>query len=199
MKYLGITIDGIIRDFISQLTKIYEEQIGKPKLPFINYNLIEHFPFPGGQEELNYFMYVENPLEIFGHAKEQSFNVMMCINQLSEKVKKYDCQIKLISKELGNSKPATLFFLSKVGCQVENIQFVPKIEQIWDNVDMLLDVNPIILDKKPEWKISIKFDTEYNKNIKSNYAIDDVKILLEDENFLEEIINYEFIDYQEIK
>lgn len=200
LKILGISIDGIIRDFISQFIKIYKEQIGDPpKQPLNSYKLEEHFKFNGGIEEMNYFLYLENPLEIFGHANEQSFNVMNDIHKLNEKLKEHNCIIKLISKELGKSKPATLFFLSKIGCQIENIQFVLKEEEKWDYCDILLDVNPFSLKSKPDNKISIKFDTIYNKDVDSNYVIDDIKVLLEDNEFLNEIINYEFINYEEIK
>lgn len=198
-KILGISIDGIIRDFIGQLTKIYEDQIGNPNLPINSYNLEEHFPFQGGLEEFNHFLYDEFVLEIFGHAKETSLNAMMYVNQLSEKVKCFNCKIKLISKELGKSKSATLFFLSKVGCQIDEIIFVKKEEDKWLHCDILLDINPFALENKPEDKISIKLVTEYNKEIISNYTIDNIKILLEDDKFLEEIINYDFIDYEEVK
>ena len=198
IKVLGISIDGIIRDFLSQLSKVYDEQIGKPNLPVTSYKLEEHFLFPGGLKELNQFLYLEFPLEVFGWAKEQSFNVMNDIHKLNEKVKDYNYKIKLISKEIGKSKSSTLFFLSKVACQIESIQFVPKEEDKWDECDILLTTDPLVLKSKPENKISIKFDTTYNKDAKSNYSIDNIKILLEDDIFLNEILNSEFIEHKEI-
>ena len=42
---------------------------------------------------------------------------------------------------------------------------------MWDDVDILLTSNPDLLLNKPDNKIVIKFITEYNKHIKSEYEI----------------------------
>ena len=198
-KIIGIDIDGVIRAFIDRFAYIYEKEMGiKPLLPVTNENLIEHFPFPNGEKELESFIYDEFVLEIFAHAKEIRPNTMFYVNQLADKIKNMGHELILISKQFGKSKSATLFFLSKIACQVDKIIFVQNSSDKWKHVDIMVDDSSSVLNSKPENKISIKFETAYNKDVKSNYVIDDIKILLDDEKFLEEIINYEFIEYQEV-
>ncbi len=199
-KILGIDIDGVIRAFIDRFACIYEREMGiKPLLPVTNENLLKHFPFPNGEKELESFIYEEFVLEIFAHANEIKLNTMFYVNQLADKVKKMGHEVIIVSKQFAKSKPATLFFLSKTGCLVDKIIFVQNSSDKWKYVDIMVDDSPEVLNSKPEGKISIKFDTEYNKEVKSNYSIDDIKILLEDDKFLNEILNSEFVSYQEIK
>ena len=42
---------------------------------------------------------------------------------------------------------------------------------MWNSVDILLTANPTLLLEKPENKIVVKYNTNYNKQIKSEYEI----------------------------
>ena len=42
---------------------------------------------------------------------------------------------------------------------------------MWDQIDVLLTADPILLLEKPVGKIVVKFNTPYNKHIKSEYEI----------------------------
>ena len=105
----------------------------------------------------------------------------------------------IISKELNNSKPATLFFLSKLSAKINNIIFVREYHQKWDHVDILLTANPTALQTKPQDKISIKVINEYNKNINADYTIVDLKELIDDKKTFEKILETETIEFQDIK
>lgn len=188
---IGVTINGVIRDFIGKFEMVYKKyQDTDPIKPIDSFNLLEHFPFSGGTTELNTFMYKDSSLELFGHANELHFNVVNCLNQLQDYTStKDDVELVLISRENLNSKPSTLFFLSKTSCKIDNIKFVREYEDKWDYVDVLVTANPICLNNKPEDKISVKVNTEYNLNIKSDFEIDNLKDLLDDKTMLEKIIN----------
>ena len=56
---------------------------------------------------------------------------------------------------------------------------------MWNSVDILLTANPDLLLNKPSNKIVIKYETEFNKNIESEYTI---KSLSEFEDKLTKII-----------
>ena len=58
----------------------------------------------------------------------------------------------IISKELNNSKPATLFFLSKLSCKVNTIKFVRDYNDKWKHVDVLITASPKTLLSKPSEK-----------------------------------------------
>jgi hypothetical protein len=87
----------------------------------------------------------------------------------------------IISDEIGRSKPSTLFFLSKFGCQVERVVFYSKItiDKIWNEFDVLLTANPDLLLNHPQDKKVIKFETVYNQNIDFKNNIDTLKSLNE--------------------
>jgi hypothetical protein len=46
---------------------------------------------------------------------------------------------------------------------------------MWDEIDVLLTSNPILILNKPKDKIVVKFDTIYNKNIVADYEISSLK------------------------
>ncbi len=90
----------------------------------------------------------------------------------------------IVSDEIGKSKPASLFFLSKFGCLIEKVKFYSNstINSMWNEIDVLLTANPDLLLQHPSDKLLIKYETEYNKNINSLYSIKNLKEL-------EEILN----------
>jgi hypothetical protein len=87
--------------------------------------------------------------------------------------------IIVVSDEIGKSKPASLFFISKFGCLVESVKFYSEstINSLWDSVDILLTANPKLLLNHPKNKIVIKFNTIYNEGIESNFNISSLKEL----------------------
>jgi hypothetical protein len=203
---IGISIDGVIRDFITKFESVYDkyhpleiEGGEEPqKREINNLNLLEHFVFTGGTDELNKFLYVDASLEIFGHAGETKLNSVEHLNQLHNIIEDMGHTPIVISKELNNSKPATLFFLSKLSSKVNNIIFVRDNEKKWEHVDVLITANPESLDKKPDGKISIKVINHYNKDCSSDYTIIDLKELLDDKKLLEKILNTETIEFEDI-
>ena len=87
----------------------------------------------------------------------------------------------IISDEIGKSKPATLFFLSKFGCEIEKVVFFNTItvNSMWNELDILLTANPNLLLNHPENKRIIKFETEYNKDVLIEDKIEKIKDLNE--------------------
>ena len=86
-------------------------------------------------------------------------------------------ELLIVSDEMGKSKPASLFFLSKFGCLLEKVKFYSNITKnsMWDEIDVLLTANPTLLLEKPTDKIVVKFNTNYNKNVSSEYEINSLK------------------------
>jgi hypothetical protein len=207
---VGITIDGVVRDFITKFESVYdkyypveegdetEEQEEIKERVIDTLNLLEHFHFKDGEEELNKLLYVDASLEIFGHAGEVKLNSVEHLNQLHNIIEDMGHTPVVISKELNNSKPATLFFLSKLSTKVNNIIFVRDYDKKWDHVDVLITANPTTLNSKPNDKISIKVINHYNKNCDSDYTIVDIKELLDDKKLLGKILNTETVDFEDV-
>ena len=210
---IGITIDGVVRDFITKFELVYDkyfpvidEETGdviEMKRNIEDLELYKYFKFSGDtvseeQTELNKFMYVDASLEIFGHAGEVKLNSVEHLNQLHNLIEDMGHTPIIVSKELNNSKPATLFFLSKLSCKVNTIKFVRDYKNKWEQVDILITASPDTLESKPDDKISVKVINTYNKNCNSDYTIVDLKELLDDKNILEKILGTETIEYEDI-
>ena len=219
MKRIGIEVNGVLRDTIEKFKQVYEkqlidnnqseialqtyeldmsgntEELVSPK-PFdygiinnevTSLSLLEHFKFQN-KEELYSFMYEEYTMELFGHAPSTEMTTFNMLNDLYYELREeYD--LSIFSDEIGRSKPATLFFLSKFGCLLEKVFFYSETTKndMWNSVDILLTSNPSLLLEKPKDKIVVKFNTTYNKQIKSDYEISS---LSEFKNTLEKILEH---------
>lgn len=205
---IGIDLNGVVRDIFTKTEQVYtkfyleeteddtvsefndetNEWVEKSdedkfkyelNLPITSMNLIEHFKFEK-QEDLYNFFYVDFPMQIFGHSPSISANTFNILNDLYIDLRDNN-DITIISDEIGKSKPATLFFLSKYGCLVENIKFYSKvtIEKIFNEFDIIVTSNPDLLSIDNDNKIIIKVETSYNKNFNSSYVINTLEGLRE--------------------
>jgi hypothetical protein len=115
-------------------------------------------------------------MEIFGHSQSTEYSTFNDLNELYLNLRD-NHDILIVSDEMGKSKPASLFFLSKFGCLVEKVKFYSNstINSMWDEIDVLLTANPTLLLEKPKDKIVVKFNTNYNKNVSSEYEINSLK------------------------
>jgi len=146
-------------------------------LPVKSMNLIDHFKF-GSQDELYNFFYVDFPMQIFGHSPSINVNTFSVLNNLYTKLRD-DNEVYIISDEMGKSKPATLFFLSKYGSLIENIKFYSNTTLLntFNEFDIIITSNPNILSLGNLNKKIIKVKTTYNEDLKSDYIINDLSEL----------------------
>jgi len=188
---IGIEVNGVLRNTIGKIEQTYQKfYIDKTdgiddedpfeykiNLPVTSLELKNHFEFQS-DEELFSFLYEEFAMEIFGHSQSSEYS---SFNDLQEIYVKYrdENELLIVSDEIGKSKPATLFFLSKFGCQLEKVKFYSNltINSMWDEIDVLLTSNPVLLLEYPNNKIVIKYETEYNKDIESKHTITTIKEL----------------------
>ncbi len=201
---IGIEINGVLRDTIGKFTQLYEkhmieenesdnqvfemdlsgnteELVSVEKFEYkilsdvTSLNLMNHFSF-NDDDDLYKFMYNDFVMQIFGHAgSTETFT----FNDLNDIYLKYrdNHELLIVSDEIGKSKPASLFFLSKFGCQLEKIKFYSNLTKntMWDEIDILLTANPDLILEKPNDKIVVKYNTIYNKDVNSDYEISTLK------------------------
>ncbi len=185
---IGIDLNGVLRDTLGKIEQVYdkfyvsndgEESDFKYEIiyPIDSLNLMNHFKFVSGDDLYN-FLYVEHPMEIFGHAASVEYTGMNDLNDFYNDMRDKH-EIIIVSDEIGKSKPATLFFLSKFSCLIENIMFYS--EQTKNNmigtIDVLLTANPDLLLKEFDNLKIIKFEQEYNKDSKAKHSINKLKEL----------------------
>jgi hypothetical protein len=144
-------------------------------LPVTSLDLSEHFKFQS-KEEYYSFLYEEHPMEIFGHAPSTEMTTFHDINSIYVNLRD-EHDFLIVSDEMGKSKPASLFFLSKFGCLLEKIKFYSNLTKnvMWNEIDVLLTSNPDLILEKPKDKIVVKYNTIYNKNINCEYEISSLK------------------------
>jgi len=188
---IGIELNGVLRDTLRKIQQEYEkwyiENPFKEETEFeykvisdlTTLNISEHLAFKDEDDVYN-FLYKEHTMEIFGHAGSVETSSMMDFNDFYLNMRD-EHDILIVSDEMGKSKPASLFFISKFGCLVETVKFYSEstINSLWDSVDILLTANPQLLLNHPEGKVVIKYDTTYNSDIKTKYSISKLKELEE--------------------
>ena len=208
MKRIGIEINGVLRDTIGKFTQLYEKHMIEEKgddsktyqidisgnteelksekefeyeiiSEVTSLKLIDHFKF-NNENELYEFMYEDFAMQIFGHAgSTETFT----FNELNDFYINYrdEYEIVIVSDEMGRSKPASLFFLSKFGCLIENIKFYSNstLQNMWNGLDIIVSANPKLIENAPNNKTVIKYKTSYNKDVTCEYEIDELKKLNE--------------------
>jgi hypothetical protein len=148
-------------------------------LPVKSLNLTEHFKFQNNEEYFS-FLYEDFPMEIFGHAPSTEISTFYDLNSIYYDLRDQHDFI-VVSDEIGKSKPATLFFLSKFGCEIERVIFFNTytVDSMWNDIDILLTANPNLLLNHPKDKKLIKYETEYNENVMVENKIKKIKELKE--------------------
>ena len=186
---IGIELNGVLRDTLKKIQQEYEKwYIENPFnedeefqyeviSDLTSLNISEHLKFKN-EDELYDFLYKEHTMEIFGHAGSVETSGMIDFNDFYLDVRD-NHDVLIVSDEIGKSKPASLFFISKFGCLVELVKFYSEstINSLWDSVDVLLTANPKLLLNHPENKIVIKFNTSYNSDIKTEHSMSTIKEL----------------------
>jgi hypothetical protein len=188
---IGIEINGVLRDTLKKIQQEYEkwyiENPFKEETEFEykvisdleSLDILNHLSFKD-KDELYDFLYKEHTMEIFGHSGSVEMSSMNDLNEFYLDVRDSH-EILIVSDEIGKSKPASLFFLSKFGCLIEEIKFYSEItiNSLWNSIDVLLTANPNLLLNHPNDKKVIKYETIYNKDIECENTIKSLKELKE--------------------
>ena len=209
MKRVGIELNGVLRDTITKFTQLYEKHLidseevindktydmdmsGNTEIIEVtddfkyevlsevnSLELDKHFSFKS-QEEYFEFMYEDYTMELFGHAPSSEYSTFNDLNELYLEIRD-EVDLSIVSDEIGKSKPASLFFLSKFGCLLEKVHFYSNITlyDMWENVDILVTSNPELLINPPKGKTVIKFETIHNVDVENSHTIKTIKELKE--------------------
>lgn len=188
---IAIDVNGVLRDTLTKIQQVYERwyidnQIKQTEDENFKYEIISdvttldlanHLKFKD-EDEIYNFLYVDHTMEIFGHSPSVEMNTFVDLNDFYFD-NRDNHEILIVSDEIGKSKPATLFFISKFGCQIEKVKFYSKVtlDKLWEELDILVTANPELITNHPEDKKIIKFETKYNENIDCEIRIGNIKEL----------------------
>jgi hypothetical protein len=189
MKFAFDT-DEVLRDTIGKVKSVYEKffiedyvyEEGEDEFeykiiePITSNDLSKHFLFPTEDEFIN-FQYLDFPMNICGHAPSISANTFNVLSEIQKNVVKKKDKVNVICSAVAKQKPASLFFFSKYGLEVNEIIFYNKktLKNMWTRHDVIVTANPELLKLKPKNKIAIKVNTTYNTKSPSDFSIDSIE------------------------
>jgi len=194
-----ISINGVLRNLIQKFDYHYHDYFLSSELEeeeetfeygkegkVQNDNLLNYYKFQS-KEELDNFIFIDYPIEIFGHAGISYNTAFTDLNKIIYENKEHNFTLIGLD-ELGKAKPATLFFLSKNGFMGNNIRFTmsTEIDDLWKKCDLWISDEKRIVDSCPKNKKVVKFNTDYNQHFTNTLEI----------NKLTEI-NKEWLKYSE--
>jgi len=136
-----------------------------------NDNLLGYYTFQS-IDEYNNFLFVDFPLEIFGHAGITYMGAMSDLNKLIHDYPDVNFTVVGLD-ELGKAKSSTLFFLSKHSYLGNNVRFIRSagIKKEWKKCDVWITDNKDIIDMCPKKKTAVKYLTDYNEYFTHNNEV----------------------------
>jgi len=172
---VAVDVDNLSEDGVTENKTVpsidtlpFDYKITKP---VNNDNLRNYYAFQS-KEEYNNFLFVDYPLEIFGHAGVSYMAVMSDLNKMI--YENPDINFTIVGlDELGKARSSTLFFLSKYSYLGNNIKFIDSkdIKKEWKRCDFWITDDKTIIDNCPKNKQVVKFITEYNQHFTHNLEI----------------------------
>lgn len=193
---IGIDINDVLRDFTGQFIRYYQRVID-PSFEIeyddvTDYNFMNIFPFKDveGMDDINRyhrFLYEECAFELYGRADVMERRIPSDFNLWTQNtLRNFDEEknpnVIIVSPfEMNLSIQATLSFLSRIGVRTREFYFPTDSSTIWDRCDLVATANPILLESKPEGKISVKINAPYNKDAEADYTFDSLCGLIHDE------------------
>lgn len=191
------TLDDVIRAKTKQIGKIYQKYINPDidleAIDFSNGNFQEAFGFKDKKKWLD-FIYTDYPYEIFGEAETTEKMVDKKLNLWTLEVENNEDIDEEVSFAISNPREfnlsigSTCFFLAKIATRIREFFFPADSLELWDRYDVLVTADKFLLENKPENKIAIKIETDYNKDCPADFTYEKLSEMFEDKNIINEII-----------
>lgn len=195
---IAIDLNDVIRDFSNNFIRYYIEgynhEFDLDDFEIWSNHLNKVFPFKSDNAYTN-FVYNDFAFELFGRCGVCSRNLEVELNDWTEKkIKNIDTEeeIELMfvsTMEYGNSIGNTYFFLSKLGTKIREVYLPKDSTTIWDKCDVLITANPDLIEIKPEEKIVIKINTDYNKDAVADYSFSSFSSFLSNNDNIKVLLN----------
>lgn len=197
-KKIVFTLDDVIRAKTFQIGNVYKKYVDKtidlPSLDLSSGNMQEIFGFKD-KDEYNKWLYEDYAFEVFGEAPTTEKSVDKKMNlwlidfeDNKELSNKYEMCISN-PYEFNASIGFTYFFLAKIATRIREAFFPANSQEIWNAADVLITSDPILLQSKvdPKNQVSVKIETDYNKDVDADITYSSLSELLDDKDFFEKI------------
>lgn len=195
---LTFTLDDVIRAKSMQFGKMYQKYIDPnidlSSLDFSSGNLQEIFGFKN-KKSFEKFLYEDYPFEVFAEATtcekqlDKKLNLWLLNLENDEVADELDIKVALSNtNEFNASIGYSYFFVSKIATRIREVFFPSDYLEIWKKTDILVTADPKLLNTpKLQRGISVKIETEYNKDCECDLSYNSLMELLEDEEFFVKI------------
>lgn len=187
---IAIDLNDVIRAYTSQFATYYKRNIDREfdieNVEVWTNDLKEIFPFESKQKYLE-FLYNDYPYEIFGCAQVIGKTTGSRFTDWCKELEDLEeiPELCIISTgEYDKTIGSTFFFLSKIGTKVREVNLFLKEDTVWDNCDVLITANPVLLAIKPENKKSVKINTQYNDEFDADFSYDTFAEFMDDNEII---------------
>lgn len=134
-------------------------------------------PFQSEQTFLS-FLYEKMAFEINAKTNLSYSDVMKDLNNIILYCSEKGLNVDLVSIEKANSRPATLFFLSREKCKVNNIKFVNDYSEIWEDYNIVITAENYLIENKKNRRKLFKIETDNNIHLKQGISCKNLKEVL---------------------
>lgn len=196
---IAIDLNDVIRDYTNNFIKTYliyyNREFDTNDFQIWTNDMETLLPFKT-KKAYEKFVYEDYSYDLFGKCETCSRNTQFELNKwisdLKDLEEKEPIEIMFVSPmEYGETIGYTYFFISKINANIREVYLPIDSLSIWDKCDVLITANPRLLETKPDDKISIKINTDYNKDSKSDYEYNSFSSFIKDENNTKKLINHE--------
>jgi len=179
-RVLGVDLDGVLNYFTESFNVIYKKYF--PDNIIVPARNIDEWYWYRGLEYDG-----ENADDWFNKHKAETWEVSKPYDGVIEAMKDtYDYTqhngilLRIVSNQPDeNSKKEAVRWLNRYGIKYDDIAFVKRSKDKWDNADVMVDDSPSVLESKPSDKIGIKVIQKWNLHVRSDFNIADIRMLPE--------------------
>jgi hypothetical protein len=194
---IAITLDDVIRNKTKAILKSYKKihdefDVDSVKIETNNYKKILGFKT---DEEYYKFLYEDYVFEIFAEAEvtekmlDKQLNLWHIDVNNNEDIEEPIELILANPYEFNASIGFTHFFLARIATRIRETLFPTDSVKIYDKCDVLITADPKLLENKPSDKITIKIETDYNKDLKSDFTYSNLMEFLNDKEIICKLIS----------
>lgn len=198
---IAIDLNDVVRDYSKNFAKYFHENYDH-SFDFNDFEIWTNdmkvlFPFKS-DESYERFVYQDYSYELFSCCPTTYPSLTADFNHwIDNDVKNVDTDDKIelmivSTMEYGLSIPSTYVFLGKLGIKVREIYLPSDSSEIWNRCDVLVTANPKMLDSKPEGKITVKIDAEYNSESEGDFEFKSFKNFITEKNNIEKLLEKKY-------
>ena len=197
MLTIGVELNHVVRNINKQILKCYAKEFD-PSMDWDELDdkvdVFDKYCKFKSKYEKNNFLYIDYPFEIFGSSNTAEKKLAVKItNWLSEITNIEDEDIRIIFYSLNEDAitiQSSFFFLSKIGARVGKVIFPKKLEEVWDECDVVITARNEFFEREiPEGKKIVLINREFNSENKDKAFLnyDNLSDVISDNEFFNKV------------